>query len=464
MRPSNTARRAVLSFVIAVSVLSTTMVAEALPHFLTSPFNDSGVVLRQGWLYDSPGELCGPETPPEDSPFCHYAIDYRKVGTAGTPVPFQVIAAADGTATYHPIPTSCVDPRDCSWGNHVIIQHTLIDGTDYFTVSAHLASSPLPPNTPVPIKRGDPIGTAGMTGLAGGLIHLHFEVHSPEVITGHGIANRLDPYDVYGNMFDYPPTGTCGSEFLWTQCPPSPFTWVVPNNVTSVTVDARGAQGGGGTDLCGTERCASELGGKGGRVQTTLAVTPGETLVIYVGGRGGDLIPPNTGGPGGFNGGGAGGIDNVDFNAPAGGGGGASDVRQGGDNLAHRVVVAGGGGGAECCQDAPGGDGGGLTGMSGGTSGGGSNPGGGGTQSNGGAGGSGCNGSGSSGSLGQGGLGGNGDRAGGGGGGGYYGGGGGGGCTFGSGGGGGSSYSAGTDTIHTQGYQTGDGQVIIIVP
>jgi|GEM_PF-6670225 len=231
-------------------------------------------------------------------------------------------------------------------------------------------------------------------------------------------------------------------------------TWVVPANVTSITVDVRGAQGGGN----GSNPNAQ--GGKGGRVQTTLAVTPGEMLVIYVGGRGGDLIGPNTPGPGGFNGGGTGGIDNVDFNAPAGGGGGASDIRQGGNDLSHRVVVAGGGGGAECCEDANGGAGGGTIGMAG-MDGGNSDPGGGGTQSSGGAGGSGCHGNGGSGTLGQGGIGGNGNRAGGGGGGGYYGGGGGGGCDFGSGGGGGSSYSAGTNTIHTQGYQTGDGQIVI---
>jgi len=238
-----------------------------------------------------------------------------------------------------------------------------------------------------------------------------------------------------------------------------PQPWVVPDSVTSITVDARGAQGGGN----GSNPRAQ--GGRGGRVQTTHAVTPGETLMIRVGGRGGDVMGPNTAGPGGFNGGASGGIDNVDFNAPGAGGGGASDVRQGGDAPVNRAVVAGGGGGAECCEDANGGDGGGLIGATGGTtSGGGSDPGGGGAQSSGGAGGAGCNGNGSPGSLGQGGVGGNGNRAGGGGGGGYYGGGGGGGCLFGSGGGGGSSYSAGTGTVHAQGYQTGDGQVVITVP
>ena len=257
----------------------------------------------------------------------------------------------------------------------------------------------------------------------------------------------------------------CASRPLMAQVQQATFnftgtsqTWIVPSGVTSVAVDVRGAKGGSNGSVAGAQ------GGKGGRVQTTLAVVPGETLVINVGGRGGDLIGPNTAGPGGFNGGGAGGVDNVDFNAPAGGGGGASDVRQGVADLAHRVVVAGGGGGAECCTDANGGDGGDLTSMAGATSGGGSSPGNGGTQFNGGAGGGGCNGSGTSGTLGQGGVGGNGNRAGGGGGGGYFGGGGGGGCLFGSGGGGGSSFSSGTNTIHTPGFQSGDGQVTITFP
>jgi hypothetical protein len=227
-------------------------------------------------------------------------------------------------------------------------------------------------------------------------------------------------------------------------------TWVVPDGVTSISVDARGGMGGG--------NAADPLvvGGKGGRVQTTISVTPEETLTIYVAGIGGDPIPPNTAGLGGFNGGGNGGIDNVDGNGPAAGGGGASDVRQGGNDLAHRVVVAGGGGGAECCEDSNGGAGGGLIGMSAPNS-----PscfgGGGGTQTAGGA--PGCNGT--PGALALGGLGGDGNRAGAGGGGGYYGGGGGGGALYGSGGGGGSSYSVGTGTIHTQGYQSGNGTIIV---
>lgn len=235
----------------------------------------------------------------------------------------------------------------------------------------------------------------------------------------------------------------------------APQPWLVPPDVTCIAVDVRGAQGGGwGTGSPNNEN----QGGRGGRVQTTLAVTPGETLTIRVGGRGGNIGSPNTPGQGGFNGGGSGGMDPVDYNAPGYGGGGASDVRQGGSNIIHRVVVAGGGGGAECCTPgAKGGDGGGETGMPGGTAGA-SGPGGGGTQSAGGAGGGG---GGASGGIAQGGYGGNGNRAGGGGGGGYYGGGGGGGGFYGSGGGGGSSYATGANTTHTPGAQTADGMVLI---
>lgn len=231
--------------------------------------------------------------------------------------------------------------------------------------------------------------------------------------------------------------------------------FVVPNGVTSIDVDVRGAQG---SDTFGS------IPGLGGRVQTSIAVAPGETLYVYVGGAGGDPEPPNTPGIGGFNGGGNGGVDPVDQNGPSGGGGGASDIRRSPYALNDRLVVAGGGGAATCCTidnspqlNGPGGNGGGATGADGLSFGnGGSGPGGGGTQSTGGSGGTG---GGSSGGFGQGGTGGNGNRAGGAGGGGWYGGGGGGGGFYGSGGGGGSSYPPGA--IHARGVQSGHGYVSI---
>lgn len=220
--------------------------------------------------------------------------------------------------------------------------------------------------------------------------------------------------------------------------------WIVPAGVTSIQVDVRGAQGGSGSGNGGGG------GGKGARVRTTLSVTPGETLYVYVGGQNG------------YNGGGGGGSYGA---YPGGDGGGASDIRQGGTTLSNRVVVAGGGGGGGGGAGVPGGEGG-NGGYNGG--GGGSYSGGGGTQSAGGAG----NGGGSTGDSGSGGSGGvcdyfDGYSSGGGGGGGFYGGGGGsrGGDMSDSflngsyGGGGGSSM--GPEAGTTAGFQTGDGQIII---
>ena len=111
-------------------------------------------------------------------------------------------------------------------------------------------------------------------------------------------------------------------------------TWTVPQGITSVHIEAYGAQGG------------SAKGGKGGRVQSDLKVTPGTKLFIHVGSQ-----PSST--EGGYNGGGKGCGNGF-------GGGGASDIRVGGSSPENRVLVAGGGGGAG--YGGFGGAGGGLTG------------------------------------------------------------------------------------------------------
>src|SRR5207244_5664898 len=120
-------------------------------------------------------------------------------------------------------------------------------------------------------------------------------------VQSHGaIAIRSATFDPSNAIFfvfsDEDPPVTPGPQQVTFNFAPQAQPWVVPNGVTSIIIDAHGAQGGGNpTD-------PTVIGGKGGRVQTTLAVTPGETLVIYVGGRGGHLTGPNTAGPGGFNG------------------------------------------------------------------------------------------------------------------------------------------------------------------
>lgn len=220
----------------------------------------------------------------------------------------------------------------------------------------------------------------------------------------------------------------------------APETFTVPARVTSIEVEACGAQGGDGWNLDVSE--ARGVGGRGGRVWADLAVTPGEVLEVRVGGQGGD---GGHGAPGlgGYNGGGNG-SERLGYSG--GGGGGASDIRRG-STLASRVVVAGGGGaGSGWCTNGSGsgGDGGGtvagdgqqcvaiLVGTGGGQTAGGS----------------------FGGVLGLGGS--ATTTAGAGGGGGYYG----GGASDGSGGGGGSSYATALSRpTHAMGDCDGDGSV-----
>jgi hypothetical protein len=241
-------------------------------------------------------------------------------------------------------------------------------------------------------------------------------------------------------------------------------TWTVPACVYSIQVDIRGAKGGG---VLGTPFVGSGQGGNGARVQhPSIAVTPGQVLEIRVGG-----CP--TGPAGGWNGGGIGHASPNPQNQSKGGGG-ASDIRVSPFALNNRIVVAGGGGGraggsGQSNYQATGGQGGCATGQTGtgspftGTGGGG------GTQVSGGNGGPPWGGGqpGTAGTIGNGGNGGFYTSAsGGGGGGGYFGGGGGGadncctGANGGGGGGAGSSFYPAGGTC-TQGFQTGNGQVVI---
>ncbi|MDP9002884.1 MAG: glycine-rich protein, partial [Myxococcota bacterium] len=149
---------------------------------------------------------------------------------------------------------------------------------------------------------------------------------------GAGCSNPAKP-PVHGSMpFSYKGTGS--------------DTWVVPACVTSITVDAAGASGGLGeiTDQANTVA----PGGLGGYVQATLAVTPGDSLVITIGGRGADDLssggpaPRGSLNPSGFNGGG--------HTTTGGDGGGFSDIRLRGTPL----FVAGGGGGGSFVNGAGG--------------------------------------------------------------------------------------------------------------
>jgi hypothetical protein len=115
-----------------------------------------------------------------------------------------------------------------------------------------------------------------------------------------------------------------------------PQTFTVPAGVTSITVDAFGAQGE--DDIVG-----NPPSGEGGEATATLSVTPGQVLQVNVGGTGGFVEGGSLGFPG-FGGGGAG-VSCCDDQGTAAGGG-ASDVRTGPNyTLSDRLLVAGGGGG-----------------------------------------------------------------------------------------------------------------------
>jgi hypothetical protein len=231
---------------------------------------------------------------------------------------------------------------------------------------------------------------------------------------------------------------------------------VIPLGVSEISVTASGASGG----------ATANSGGLGGRVNTVVPVTEGETIKVFVGGTNGF----NGGGPGASAG--SSGIGIAGAN-----GGGASDVRHAPYGLSERFVIAGGGGGGGGAGSPTGTGGVGGSGGSGAATDGGDaaiggQGGQGGTNGAGGGAGFGGAGSGTAGSLGQGGPGGNAaqyDGGGGGGGGATGGGGGGGNDDFdgGAGGGGGGS-SAVVDPIVVPSFETGvftgNGDVIISPP
>lgn len=109
-------------------------------------------------------------------------------------------------------------------------------------------------------------------------------------------------------------------------------SFVVPDGVNWIEVEAKGAAGG----------YVSGGYGRGGTAKALIPVTPGETLTVLVGSQpqlfGGDVVW-------GFNGGGKStfGAERSLTRAYAGGGG-ATDLRRGSE-LADRLIVAGGGGG-----------------------------------------------------------------------------------------------------------------------
>ena len=235
-------------------------------------------------------------------------------------------------------------------------------------------------------------------------------------------------------------------------------TFTIPAGVTSITIEAYGAQGG-------NTYSATLRGGKGAKMKGTFAVTPGDVLKILVGQQGTGSASVNYGGGGGGTfvatgtnnplivaGGGGGAnspsaLNGLDGQATISGGVSSRGISGGTDGKGGSGGQGGGGGGGfytdgafgiNCCYNP------GLSFLNGGT--GASWP----VGTDNGFGGYGGGGSGDGACCGLGGAGGG------------YSGGGAGGTTCGQGiNGGGGSYNAGTSQSNTSGVHTGDGRVLI---
>lgn len=121
--------------------------------------------------------------------------------------------------------------------------------------------------------------------------------------------------------------------------------WVVPADVHSLDVKVNGAAGGAGGFEGGS-------GGRGASGTVTVPVTPGDTITVYLGKRGGDagtdnpategVAPAAAGAAKGGNGG-----EGAAFSlsGAGGAGGGATEVFVGAASDDNRAIVAGGGGG-----------------------------------------------------------------------------------------------------------------------
>ena len=128
-------------------------------------------------------------------------------------------------------------------------------------------------------------------------------------------------------------------------------TFTVPANVTSIQITLTGAAGGSGG---GDGSNSGGSGGPAGRVTGTLAVVPGDTLYINLGGagsNGGSGVSNGGGGAGGANSGGrvssasGGAAGGSGSSGGGGGGGGSAYVRRLSSGVFTDIAEAGGAGG-----------------------------------------------------------------------------------------------------------------------
>lgn len=255
------------------------------------------------------------------------------------------------------------------------------NGSQVFTVTSGLASKetiayasgridtgamvsflPAPTPTPTPAPTYEILASAGDGGsiLPSGLVPVEQGADQSFAVdpdSGHLISSvtvdgepqgKIDSYTFYDVQEEHAIVANFAVINRTAYSTPGAYQWVVPAGVTTITVKSWGGGGGGGGG--GSRYASVGAGGNGaggGYASADIAVTPGETLTIYVGGGGGqgNYSSSNRTGNEVGTGGGGGGYSGIARNEEkllisAGGGGGG-----GGDNTGAAGGAGGGGGG-----------------------------------------------------------------------------------------------------------------------
>jgi murein DD-endopeptidase MepM/ murein hydrolase activator NlpD len=150
--------------------------------FTTLDFSGSGTIVTTPQVYfDYPTEThnvtSGFETPERPD---HYGVDFSDG------VVHDIVASADGTVTRS-------DVSD-SYGEVVYILHN-INGQDYETVYAHMATGSRTVSLGDTVTQGQKLGVMGSTGDSTAL-HLHFELYRGRWTADH--VNAIDPMSMLG--------------------------------------------------------------------------------------------------------------------------------------------------------------------------------------------------------------------------------------------------------------------------
>ena len=169
----------------------------------------------------------------------HSGIDYVPTKAANA-TEFYLVAAADGEimkqhfyTTYSNLLSNYSSLSACisadgtaAYGNRLMIKHN----NSYISIYGHIEQGSFLVKPGDNVTRGQRLAKMGNTGCSTGR-HLHFEIRKSDQTT------KVDPYDIYGVPTLYPDvlttTAKCGSNSLWTSCPPALATSKLSNDITN---------------------------------------------------------------------------------------------------------------------------------------------------------------------------------------------------------------------------------------